>query len=71
MIAIPTLFRILHNVKNVVKPLSKQHRSRTTFDSEHVKGSQSLVKSAGQYFHHIFPSLWETLIYKISPLVIC
>ena len=69
MIATPTLFRILENVKNVVKPLSKKHRSRPPLDSESVKGSQTLVKSAGQHFHHIFSLLWETLIYKISPLL--
>ena len=46
MIAIPTLFRKLQNVKNLVRPLSKKHRSRTPFESQHVKGSQTLVKSA-------------------------
>ena len=46
MIAIPTLFRKLQNVKNVVRPLFKEDRSRTPFDSQHVKGSQTLVKYA-------------------------
>ena len=71
MIAIPTLFRKLQNVKNLVRPLSKKHRSRTPFESQHVKGSQTLVKSAWDHFHHIFLSLCETLILEISPLVIC
>ena len=71
MIAIPTSFRKLQNVKNVVRPLSKKHRSRTPFDSQHVKGSQTLVKSTSEQFHHYFSSLWDTLIRKISPLVIC
>ena len=71
MIAIPTLFRKLQNVKNVVRPLFKKHRSRTPSDCQHVKGSQTLVKSASGHFHHIFSSLWETLISKISDLVIC
>ena len=71
MIAIPTLFRKLRNVKNVVRPLSKEHCSRTPFDSQHVKGSQTLGKSASEYFNHIFSSLWETLISKIFLLVIC
>ena len=46
MIAIPTLFRKLQNVKNLVGALSKKHRSRTPFDSQRVKGSQTLAKCA-------------------------
>ena len=46
MIAIPTLFRKLQNVKNLVGALSKKHRSRTAFDSQRVKGSQTLAKCA-------------------------
>ena len=71
MIVIPTLFRKLQNVKNLVAPLSKKHRSRTPFDSQRVKGSQTLAKSASERFHHISLSVVETLVLKISPLVIC
>ena len=46
MIAIPTLFRKLQNVKDLVRPLSKKHRSRTPFDSQHVKDFQTLAKPA-------------------------
>ena len=46
MIAIPTLFRKLQNVKNLVRPLSKKHLSRTPFDSQHVKDFQTLSKPA-------------------------
>ena len=46
MIVIATLFRKLQTVKDLVRPLSKKHRFRTPFDSQHVKGSQTLVKSA-------------------------
>ena len=49
MIAIPTLFRKLQNVKNVGRQLSKKHCSRTPFDSQHVTGSQTLVKSAWEH----------------------
>ena len=45
MIAIPTLFRKLQNVKDLVRPLSKKHLSRTPFDSQHFKESQTLAKS--------------------------
>ena len=71
MIVIATLFRELQTVKDLVRPLSEKHRFKAPFDSQHVKGSQTLVKSAWEHFHHIFSSLWETLILQISPLVIC
>ena len=40
------LFQKLQTVKDLVRPLSKKLRSRTPLDTQHVKGSQSLVKSA-------------------------
>ena len=46
MIAIPSLFWKLQNVKDLIRPLSKKHVCRTFFDSQHVKGSKTLVKSA-------------------------
>ena len=46
MIVIPTLFRKLQTVKDLVRQLSKKHFLRAPFDSEHVKGSQTLVKCA-------------------------
>ena len=45
MIVILTLFRKLQNVKDLVRQLSKKHCFKAPFDSEHVKGSQTLVKS--------------------------
>ena len=62
MIVIANAFPKLQTVKDLVRPLSHL---------QHVKGFQTLVKSAWQHFHHIFSSLWEKLIWKISPLVIC
>ena len=46
MIVRPTLFRKLQTVKDMVRALSKKHRFRTPFDSQHVKGSQTLLKSS-------------------------
>ena len=46
MIVIRTLFRKLHTVKDLVSPLSKKIRFRTPFGSEHVKTTQTLVKSS-------------------------
>ena len=67
----PTFFQKLQNVKEFVRPLFKQHQFRNPFDSQHIKGSQTVVKSASEHFYQIFSILWETLIWKISPLVIC
>ena len=71
MIAIANIFSKLQTVKMLVKPLSKKLRFRTSFDSQHLKGSQTLVKSAWENFYHTFSSLWGTLFRKISPLLIC
>ena len=71
MIVIASVFWKWKTVKDLIRPLSKKHRLRTPFGSESVKGSQTLVKSEREHFHHIFSSLLENLIWKISPLVIC
>ena len=57
MIVIPTLFRKLETVKDLVRQLYKKHCFREAFDSQHVKGSETLAKSASEHFHHIFSSL--------------
>ena len=46
MIAIATSFPQLQTVKDFVRAISKKHHFRTPFDSQHIKGSQTLVKSA-------------------------
>ena len=71
MIVIPTLFHKLQTVKDLVRPLSEKHRFRTLFHSQRVKMAQTLVKSAGEQFHHVFSAFWRNLICKIFPLVIC
>ena len=45
MTVIAIVFPKLQTVKDVFRPLSKNHRFRTLFDTEHVKGFQILVKS--------------------------
>ena len=47
-----------------------QARIRTPLDSQHIKGSQTLLKSARQHFNHIVLSLWENLCWKKFLLVI-
>ena len=46
MIVIATLFRKLHTVKDLVRPLAEEHRFKAPFDSQHIKRTQTLVKSA-------------------------
>ena len=45
MIVIATLLRKLQAVKDLVRPLSKKQCFRKPFDSQHVKGSQTPIKS--------------------------
>ena len=47
----------------------KKTRVRTLMESQHVKGSEWVLKSARQYFCHIFLSLWKKISTKISLLV--
>ena len=45
MMVLANLLRKLQTVKDLVRPLSKKQCFRTAFDSQHVKGCQTLVKS--------------------------
>ena len=68
-IDIANVFPILRTVKDFVRPLTKKPHFRTSFDSQHVKGSQTIVKSSWEHFYHIFPSPWGGMIWNISPLL--
>ena len=37
-----------------VKKMFKTNSFKTPFDSQHAKGSQTLLKSASKHFYHIF-----------------
>ena len=67
MIVIAIEFRKLQTVKDLVNPLSRKRRFRTSFDSQHVNGWQNIVKSAREYFDHIFWSLLTKITSKTSP----
>ena len=71
MIFIAVVFPKLQTVKDFVRPCSKKCRFRTHFDSQYVKASLERVKSASKNFYHIFLPVFEKLICKISPLIIC
>ena len=50
--------------------MSKKPRFRTLFNSQHAKGSQTLLKSAREHFYYISVTLLEKWSWKMSPLVI-
>ena len=54
IIVIATLLRKLQTVKDLDRSFFKKHRFRTPFDSQHVKWSETLIKSASEHFHRIF-----------------
>ena len=68
-IVIGNLFPKLQTVKYLVRPLSKKLRLRTSFESQHVNGSQTLAKTVPENCYHIFSSLGEEMIWEISPLL--
>ena len=69
MIVIAYLFPKLQNVKELVKPLSRKRRFRTSFDNQLVNVCQTLVKSAWEITYQIFWSLWREITSKMSPLL--
>ena len=54
MIVIANVSPKLQTVKDLVRQHSKKRRFRTSFDKQHVKGSQILAKFALEHFYHIF-----------------
>ena len=50
--------------------MPKKPRVRTLMESQHVKGSETRLKSARQYFCQIFWSLWKEISSKNSVLVV-
>ena len=66
-IVIGNVFPKLAVVQGLVTPLTIQQRLKTSFDSQHVKRFQRLVKSSWKHFYHIFSSFRGEMIWKISP----
>ena len=61
------VFPKLATVQGLVTPLTIQRRLKISFDSQHVKRFQKLVKSSWENFYDIFSSLRAEMIWKISP----
>ena len=50
--------------------MTKKPHVGTRIDSEHVKGSERLLKSARQSICHIFWSLWKEITSKNFVLIV-
>ena len=61
----------LLTAKDMVIPMWKKPRFGIPFNIEHVKGSETLMKSEWQHFYHISWSLGSKPTWKVSLLVIC
>ena len=66
-VVIGNVFPKLATVQVLVTPLTIQPRLKTSFEGQHVKRFQTLVKSSWEHFYHIFSSLWGGIIWKTSP----
>ena len=66
-IVIPNVDLKLATVQGLVTPLTIQRRLKTSFDSQHVKGFLTLVKSSWDNFYQIFSAVWGEIMWKISP----
>ena len=71
MTLIGDVFLKLQPPKNVVRSTSKKSRLRGSFEKQHGKCAQTLLKCQGQLLYHIYWSRWKELIWKKSLLVTC
>ena len=71
MILIAYVFPMLQTAKDVITQISKKSFFRSTFEKQHGKRSQKLLKSALQLLYNIYWSLLRKLTRKKSVLVIC
>ena len=72
---IPDVFLKLRTTKNLVRSRSKKSlvevSFEVSFEKQHRKRSQTLLKFAWQNLYHIYWSLWRQLTFKKFLLVIC
>ena len=71
MTLIADVFPKLRAVKNVVRSMSKKSCLRGSFEKQHGKCAQTLLKFRRQHLYHINWSMCRKLTYKKSPLVTC
>ena len=64
-------FPKLRTQKNLVRSMPKRSVFKGSFEKQHGKCAQTLLKCQGQLLYHIYWSLWRQLSYKKSLLVTC
>ena len=69
MMLIANVLPKLKIVNILINTLSKKHRFKTSFGSEHVKASQLLAKSTWECIYHVLLSFSRIMIWNMSPLV--
>ena len=69
MTLIAQVFPKLQSLKNMVTSMSKKSRFKGSFEKQHGKRAQTLLKGAWQYLYHIYWSLWRKWTCKKSVLV--
>ena len=71
MTLIADVFPKLRTQKNFVRSMPKKSNFKESFEKQHGKCAQTLLKFAWQHLYHIYWSLWRQLTCKKSLLVIC
>ena len=51
--------------------MCRKPRVRTLIDNQHLKGSEKTLKTARQYFRHIFRSVSKEISLKNAVLAVC
>ena len=71
MTLIGDVFSKLRTQRKLVRSTPKKSRFKGSFEKEHGKCAQTLLKCQGLLLYGIYWSLWGQLSYKGSLLVIC
>ena len=71
MTLIADVFPKLRTQKNFVRSMPKKSNFKESFEKQHGKCAQTLLKFAWQHLYHIYWSLWMQLTCKKSLLVTC
>ena len=69
MIVIALAFPKLQTVKDLVRTLSKNLRLRTLIEIQHMKESQTPVKSVWEHFYQILSTLWRKMTSNLFAIV--
>ena len=71
MTVIADVFPKLRTQKNLLRSMPKKYGFKGSFQKQHGKCAQTLLKCQGYILYQIYWSLLRQLSYKKSPLVIC